>query len=37
MAVAVVQSAEQHIRSSLHVAQGYFDMQTKGIELATFR
>ena len=40
MAVAAMQGADQHIRRSLgvqYLAQGHFDMQTRGIEPATFQ
>ena len=39
MAVAAKEGAEKNIRSSLaqYLTQGHFDMQTTGIEPATFR
>ena len=39
MVVAATQGADQHIRSRFGVqdlAQGHFDLQTRGIEPATF-
>ena len=40
MAVAAMQGADQHIKSSLGVqnlAKGHFDIQTRGIEPTNFR
>ena len=40
MAAAAMQSADQHIRNCYgvqYLAQGHFDMHSKGIEPATFR
>lgn len=40
MVMAIVQGADQHTRSSFgfqNLDQGHFDMQTRGIDPATFQ